>query len=145
MDHVVVNARMIRRTNQQIAQYGHRFHAGGARRLRRQFESAHEVQGEIGAGFNLIGILRDNRAQALDIGFLGIFAFPSRRARMDAMYSFSSGVAFPGTCASSFALRAASIARVLPFSGLRFPNNTSYVSSWKRGRQSPAATIAIPQ
>ena len=55
-------------------------------------------------------------------------------ATMDAMYSFSSGVALPGTRASSSALRAASSARVEALIGLFFPKTLLYESSWKRGR-----------
>jgi len=47
--------------------------------------------------------------QSFNIAIFGFLEFGSRLATMDAMYSFSSGVALPGTRASSSALRAASM------------------------------------
>ena len=73
----------------------------------------------------------------------GSLAAGSRRAAIAAMYAFSRSVALPGTWLSSTALFAAVRAREVA-GGTERPATWVCRSSWNRGRQSPAATIAIP-
>ncbi len=72
MDHVVMHAGMIGRVDQKLAQNGDGLHRIGAWRVIGQLKSAHQMQGEISARFHFFGILRDNRAQAFDVGVVGI-------------------------------------------------------------------------
>ncbi len=73
----------------------------------------------------------------------GSLASASRRAATAATYIFSSSVAFPGTWLNSTAFLAAARAREVA-GATCLPKNAPSVSIWKRGRQSPAATIAMP-
>ena len=80
MDDVVVHAGMLRRLDHQRAQKLHRLHRALARLPVGRGETAHQVQCQIGFCLDFIGIRRNNRAQAFDVGFIVIHnrGIPSR-------------------------------------------------------------------
>jgi hypothetical protein len=75
VDHVVVHAHVVRRRDQQLAQDLDRFRAARRGLLVRCAEALHQVQRKVSPGFHLLGISRDNRAQALDVVAIRVLRF----------------------------------------------------------------------